>query len=245
MKAIIVDDERKGRDYLQHLIQNYCADVAVVAQAANITTGVEVIKTHSPDLVFLDIEMPNGNGFDLLNQFETINFQIIFTTAFDHYALKAIKHHALDYLLKPVDIDELKKAVEQAKKQSQLTPSENRYTKLAIERKSHFAGKLALPVKDGTAFVSIPDIVRIESDGSYSTVYTSDGCKYVVSKNLGEYEDLLAVNNFFRIHKCHLVNTKKVKKYLRQDGYFVEMDDGSVVEISRRKKDEFLKMMAD
>lgn len=243
MKAIIIDDEKKGREILHALINSYCIDVEVLATAKSADEGYELILKHNPDVVFLDIEMPNGNGFYLLEKFDKIRFRIIFTTAYDNYAIKAIKYHALDYLLKPIDIDELQLSVENVKQVIGTAETGNRYAEFLAARKLEFTGRIALPVKEGIIYLPVSDIVRLESDGSYSTFYTSDTKKYVVSKNLKEFEDVLPVKEFFRTHKSHLINMKKVKKYIRTDGYFVEMEDGSIVEIARRKKDEFLKSM--
>lgn len=243
MKAIIIDDERKGRETLQKLLEKYAADVEVCATAANIGEGYELIRRHSPDVVFLDVEMPNGSGFELLEKFDELSFEVVFTTAYDNYALKAIKVHALDYLLKPIDLDELAQAVENVRKALEAKPTVNRYAEFLTARKLGFTGKIPLAVKEGIVYVTVSEIIRIESDGGYSTFYTADQKLYVTSRNLKEYEDLLPVREFFRIHKSHLINMKRVKKFLRVDGYHVEMEDGSTVEISRRKKDEFLQFM--
>lgn len=243
MKALIVDDERKGREVLQKMIENYCEDVNIVAMASGADEGYELITRHSPDIVFLDIEMPNGSGFDLLEKFDDIRFRVIFTTAHDDYALKAIKFHALDYLLKPVDIDELRTAVALARKNIGTPQVQNPYTDFLARRKVKLSGRISLYVKDGIVYVAVNDIIRIESDGAYSTICMADGGKHIVSRNLKEYEMLLPEEHFFRVHKSHIVNMKRVKKYLRSDGFFVEMEDGSMVEIARRKKDEFLEKM--
>lgn len=243
MKAIIIDDERKGREILQKLLERYCPEVQIVSMASNLEEGYLQITQNEPDVVFLDVEMPTGSGFELLEKFDEVSFEVIFTTAYDNYALKAIKFHALDYLLKPIDIDELKQAVENARKRVENKPAENRYTEFVSARKLEFTGKIPLTVKEGIVFVSVSDIIRVESDGGYSSFHTGDGKVYVASRNLKEYEEILPAKEFFRIHKSHLINMRRVKKFLRVDGYFVEMEDGSTVEISRRKKDEFLMMM--
>lgn len=243
MKVLIIDDERKGREVLQKMIENYCEGVDVVAMASGADEGYELITRHSPDVVFLDIEMPNGSGFDLLEKFDEVHFRVIFTTAHDDYALKAIKFHALDYLLKPVDIDELRNAVELVRKNMGIQPPRNPYTDFLTRRKVTLSGRIPLYVKDGIVYVAVNDIVRIESDGAYSTICMADGSRHIVSRNLKEYEMLLPEAHFFRVHKSHIVNMKRVKKYLRSDGFFVEMEDGSIVEIARRKKDEFLEKM--
>lgn len=243
MNAVIIDDEKKGREILTGLVEKYCPGVKIIGTASSAEEGFEVIKANEPDLVFLDIEMPNGNGFSLLNRFDEITFEIVFTTAYDNYAIQAIRHHALDYLLKPIDIDELRLAVESAKNAIGRKPQVNRYSEFIAERKLEFNGRIALPIKEGIVYLNVSEIIRVESDGSYSTFYSGDGKKYVVSKNIGEYEMILPAKEFFRSHKSHLINMKKVKKYLRTEGYFAEMEDGSIIEISRRKKDEFLQLM--
>ncbi len=243
MRAIIIDDEKKGREILKSLIETYCKEVEIIVQACNAEEGYELIQKHEPDVVFLDVEMPSGDGFSLLERFDEITFQIVFTTAFDDYAIKAIKFHALDYLLKPIDIDELRVAVENVKKALQEERgTNNRYMEMLQSRKEN-TGKLALPIKDGIVYLSISEIIRVESDGAYSIFYTDCGKKHLSSKNLGEYEDILPGFGFFRVHRSHIVNVKKVKKFIRSDGNFIEMEDGSRVEIARRKKDEFLEMM--
>lgn len=195
-------------------------------------------------MLYFWVEMPSGDGFSLLERFEKIKFQIIFTTAFDDYAIKAIKFHALDYLLKPIDIDELRQAVGKVE-ETILTKQdmESKYSALIQTRKTEHSGKLALPIKDGIVYLSISEIVRVESDGAYSIFYTDNGKKHLSSKNLGEYEEILPSLGFFRVHRSHMINVKKVKKFIRSDGNFIEMEDGSMVEIARRKKDEFLELM--
>jgi two-component system LytT family response regulator len=245
MTAIIVDDEKKGRETLLKMVEKYCPELEVKGMAASVEEAHALIVEHQPHIVFLDIEMPGEDGFALLEKFEVVPFHVVFVTAYDHYALKAIKHNALDYLLKPIDMDDLQQVIVKLKKTpvSQLPPQ--RFDGVMAGRKLAYNSKLALPVKDGLIYLTVSDIIRIESDGSYSTFYTSDAKKYVVSRNLKEYEDALPVTHFFRSHKSHVINIYRVKKYLRTDGYFVEMEDGSVVEIARRKKDEFLQLMGE
>ncbi len=246
MKAIIIDDEQKGRESLQKLLKIYCKETEVVAVASNIEEAYQLIGFHKPHVVFLDIEMPGGNGFMLLDKFPQRDFKVIMTTAFEDYAIKAVKHHAFDYLLKPIDIDELMFAMDTAKKDLErrtlsqsIEPGTGSY---AVQRLT-LTGRIALPVKDGIFYLMVSDIVRIESDGGYSTFFAKDGAKYLVARNLKDYEDILPEKKFFRVHKSHLINMDKVKKYIRTDGNFLEMEDGSVVEIARRKKDEFLQLM--
>ncbi len=242
MNIIIIDDEKNCRGVIQKLIGIYFKDIHIIGQAANIDEAYTLIKKHAPDLIFLDIEMPNGDGFELLDKFENIDFQVIFTTAHDNHAANAIKYHVVDYLLKPIDGDELKEAVEKAKK-ILLKPVDTKQSEDNNQKKLEMNGQIGLPVKEGIVFVPVSDIIRIESDGGYSTFYTADKERYIVAKNLIEYENILPPAHFFRVHKSHIINIKKVKKYIRIDGYFVEMEGGTMVEISRRKKDEFLEMM--
>lgn len=244
MKAIIVDDEQRGRESLQKLLEMYCKHVEVVAMASNVEEAHQLIVSHKPHVVFLDIEMPGGHGFMLLDKFQERSFKVIMTTAFEDYAIKAIKHHAFDYLLKPIDIDELVFAIDTAKKDlDKEMPSPSIEPGALTPQRLTLSGRIALPVKDGIFYLVVSDLVRIESDGGYSTFFAKDGAKYLVAKNLKDYEDILPEKSFFRVHKSHLINMDKVKKYIRTDGNFIEMEDGSVVEIARRKKDEFLQLM--
>jgi two-component system, LytTR family, response regulator len=246
MKVIIIDDEQKGRESLQKLLEIYCIGVEVVAMASDITEANDLIRLHKPHVVFLDIEMPGGDGFSLLDKFPGRDFEVIMTTAFEDYAIRAVKHHAFDYLLKPIDMDELVFAVDTAKRTlGRHAPEQAKESAPdhAVPQKLALNGRVALPVKDGIFYLVVSDIIRIESDGGYSTFYTVDGKKYLVAKNLKDYEDILPDKNFFRVHKSHLINIDKVKKYIRTDGNFLEMEGGSVVEIARRKKEEFLQLM--
>jgi len=240
IRACIVDDEKKGRDTLSKLLEEYCKDVEIIGEADSVETAYQFISGNHPELVFLDVEMPRGSGFELLKRFEKVNFKTIFVTAHNHYAIKAIKFSAVDYLLKPVDVDELVEAVSRVKSMPVLHQSS--YTGLLDNLDNTRSGKLAVPVKDGVAFIHASDIIRMQADGSYTHIYTLTE-KYTASKNVKEYEDLLHDMNFFRAHHSHLINLKHVKHFSRVDGYFALMSDGSSVEVSRRKKDHFLQLM--
>lgn len=240
MKTIIIDDERKGRELLAKLLADHCPGVEVRATAADVEQAIELIRLHKPQLVFLDIEMPGSTGFSIFDHAHEANFEVIVTTAFNQYALQAIKHHVFDYLLKPIDVDELKKAVEAVKQKTGDVKAEAQKPSKRLAP----GGKLGIAMRDGIVYCTVKDIIRIESDGSYSTVYLADGKRCVASKGLGEYEELLPLGDFFRVHKSHLINVQKVRKYIRTDGNFLEMEDGSVIEIARRKKDEFLQLMS-
>ncbi|MFN8154745.1 MAG: LytTR family DNA-binding domain-containing protein [Bacteroidia bacterium] len=240
IRAVIVDDEQSGRDSLRRLLEENCRDVEVVDQAGSVDQAVEVIRLHNPDLVFLDVEMPRGSGFELLKRIDRPSFKTIFVTAHNHYAIKAIKFSAADYLLKPVDVDELIASVDHVKTMHSDWPS--RYSNISDALDPGKKSKLAVPVKDGFVFISPDEIIRLQADGSYTHIYTANE-KYTASRNIKEYEDLLHDRGFFRAHHSHLINLSHVRNFSRNEGYSVAMSDGSVVEVARRKKDQFLQLM--
>jgi two-component system LytT family response regulator len=240
--ALIVDDESKNRESLRKLLHEYCPSVNVIGEAGSVDAALLFLKKATPQLVFLDVEMPNGTGFDLLRQIEHIDFKIIFVTAHAHYAIKAIRFSAVDYLLKPVDTDDLMEAVKKASEENS-TNRQAQYKGLLDNLNQTQNQKLAIPIKDGFAFLAPEEIIRLQADGTYTHIFTK-GEKYTGTKNIKEYELLLAENNFFRSHHSHLINLKHVKKFSRVDGYFVQMSDSSTAEISRRKKEEFIELMS-
>ena len=242
LTAVIVDDEMHSVDVLKNLLEAYCPTVKILGKADNAMAGSNLINEHSPDLVFLDIEMPFGTGFDMLDVLDQKSTAVIFVTAYDHYALKAIKYYAIDYLLKPVDIDELKEAVkkvEQRKEQQALPGLPVGLLKSYLE-KGIDNSKIALPMADGLQFVNRNEIVRCEACGNYTKIYLQENRTYMVARTLGEYEELLSPYNFLRIHHAHLINLDHIEKYVRGEGGYVIMSDGAVVDISRRKKQDFL-----
>lgn len=242
LTALIIDDEANSVDVLKSLLSTYCPNVQVVGQAENAAAGRKLVAGHKPDIVFLDIEMPFETGFDMLNSIDYKNISVIFVTAYDHYALKAIKYLAMDYLLKPVDIDELKLAV---KKAAERKEQQNFYTAPVSLLKTYLEkgidnSKVALPMADGIQFVNRQEIVRCEACGNYTRIYLQENRTYLVARTLGEYEDLLSQYNFLRIHHAHLINLDHIEKYVRGEGGYVIMSDGAIVDISRRKKQDFL-----
>lgn len=242
LSALLVDDEQKNRDSLRKLLELYCPDVQVVGEADSVEGALEALERLEPELVFLDVEMPGGTGFDFLRRAGERNFRVIFVTAHSHYAIKAIRFSAIDYLLKPVDTDDLVEAVRKAmEERSQSSAPQHLHLLESLGQ----AGirKLAIPIRDGIAFLAPEEIVRLEADGTYTHVYTLQG-KYTGTRNIKVYEQLLSEQGFFRAHHSHLINLRHVRNFSRVDGYFVEMADGSRVEISRRKKDEFLERMS-
>lgn len=243
LKAIIIDDEENGRKVLQNLITEFCPEVKLTGQAANIQDGMTLIKKENPDVVFLDIQMPFGSGFDMLEQLETIDFEVIFTTAHSDYGLRAIEFAALHYLLKPIDIEQLKEAVARAVKK-RLRPSASvdqmRYLMQMLQQGDQPPEKIALPSQDGLIFVRIENVVRCEADGAYTHVHVKEANTITVSKNLKSIEALLKGHAFYRVHHRHLIHLDYVKKYFRGRGGQVEMEDGSMVDVSVRRKDGFM-----
>lgn len=239
--TVIIDDKEGNVQTLQQLLMNYCPQVKILGSAYNMDQGYDLIVQMSPALVFLDIEMPGGNGFDLLRKFKQINFHIIFVTAFNQYAVQAFRASALDYLLKPIDIDELQEAVLKAEQQLNLKDTSKKlgqYLQGVPVNK-----KIPIPVLDGFLFVNSEDIVRCEGAGSYSFFYMKDGKKLTVSMRLKECEDLLSDANFFRVHNSHLVNLGYVSQYVRGRGGHILMKNGNTVEVASSRKESFLGIM--
>lgn len=239
--AIIIDDEPKGRQALRQKLEAYCTDVRVVGEANDGLKGIHLIEALKPGLVFLDIEMPKMNGFEMLNAIKTKDFRIIFTTAYDQYAIKAIKYAAFDYLLKPIDITELKQTV------LALATSIEGNTKSQIDllnenlnNPQKILNKLAIPTLDGLFFYNINDIVRLEANSNYTNICFVNNSKIVASKTLKDFEELLPDDIFFRTHHSHIINMNFLKRYIKGDGGQIELQNGDYVEVSRRKKEEFL-----
>jgi two-component system LytT family response regulator len=245
-KAVIVDDELGARESLSKMLEKNCKNIQVVAKADNMMNAFIEITNHQPDLVFLDIEMPNGNAFDLLEKFKEINFNIIFVTAYDHYAIKAIKFSAIDYILKPVDPEELVKAVSRFESQHENKTSLDKKFKTLLSnvKPENKLKKVGIPDGDGLVFINLADIIRCDSDGNYTYFLLTSGKKIIVSRTLGEYEQMFAEDNFFRVHRSHLINLEHVKKYIKGEGGYVIMSDNSQVEVSRRNKNEFLEKLS-
>lgn len=249
INSVIIDDEIHGQKFLNGLIAKHCPEVTVLAMADSMETGIAIIKKHKPDLVFLDIQMPNGTGFDLLDKIEKIDFSIIFTTAFDSYAIKAFKVSALDYLLKPIDQDDLQVAVNKMidkKKLSAPIFDPRIEVLLDLQRQKQEQRQitnLSLPTQNGFEFVFVEDIVRLESDGNYTNVIFKTGEEKVVTRSLKEFEDILENSNFVRCHHSHMVNVKYVSRYIRGEGGILELLDGTQIDVSRRKKEEVLQKL--
>lgn len=247
VKAVIIEDEKKSRSALEGLLSRYCTNVIIMGEAEGVHTGIALIRQHQPDVVFLDIQMRDGSGFRLLEEVGEINFEIIFTTAFDEYAIKAIKYSALDYLLKPIVPQELidaVKKVEERKIAKSSSQSKNIDVLLdnlkATSRESH---KIILSTSEKIHVIKVDDIIRCESDNYYTTFFFTDGKKLLVSKTLKENENLIKDQTFIRPHKSHLINTKYIKGYMKSDGGYIVMIDDSKIPVSRRKKETIIEII--
>jgi len=240
LKALIVDDEPKARENLQILLHDFVEGVAVVGLCENIAEATEAVRLHSPDVVFLDIQLQRETGLDLLTKLKEINFEVIFTTAYTEYAIKAFKFSAIDYLLKPIDIEELRKAVGRVEKRVSNNMT-GRLTQLVqnLKQGSNENYKIALPTLDGLVFVKISDILYCEASSNYTQIFTAEE-KYLVSKTLKEYDDLLSDHNFFRIHNSYLININSIKKYVKGEGGYVVLNNDTSLDVSKRKKEAFL-----
>jgi two-component system LytT family response regulator len=245
LKTLIIDDEPDAVNFIASLIGEYCPRLDLTGTCHSARDGVKFILENPPDLVFLDVEMPHGSGFDLLQQFPEKTFDVIFITAFNHYAIKAIKFSAVDYILKPININEFREAVEKVLNKRTTSHHKNfTYHNLLENLQTVKPSKLAIPTSDGMEYLFTKAIIRIEADRSYSWFHTQDKRKILVSKNLKEYQELLSDQNFFRAHNSHLVNLEHVKKYIRHEGGMILMDDGAQIPLSRLKRDLFLQQMA-
>ncbi|MDR7131789.1 two-component system LytT family response regulator [Algoriphagus sp. 4150] len=245
-RAIIIEDEVRSRELLHALVTSHCSEIEVIASTGTVNEAIALIKAHEPDILFLDIELQTGTGFEILQQINGLSPAVIFTTAYEHYAIRAIKFSAVDYLLKPIDVDELKEAV--TKVASRPTEDHQRMLSSLLqnlhELKPQGKPTLTLSLSNELEFIPIDEIIRIEAAGAYSTFYLVDGRKIIVSKNLKEYEMLLCSHFFMRIHNSHIINLNKIQRMLKTDGGYAVMSDGFPVIISPKKKDEFLHAMS-
>jgi two-component system LytT family response regulator len=241
LNCIIVDDELKSRESLKILIEDFCEGVNVKDLCQNVSEAIQAIEVHKPDVVFLDIQLQRETGFDLLSQLKNVEFEVIFTTAFSEYAIKAFKYSAIDYLLKPIDIEELKLSLKKVEKRKGEVVSE-RLHQLLLNLKAGTSEnyKLALPTADGLVFVKVSEILYCEASSNYTEIVLTDNRKYIVSRTLKEYEDMLAEQNFYRIHHSYLINLNEIKKYVRGEGGYVIMNNDKSLDVSKRKKEGFL-----
>lgn len=244
LRAVIVEDEILSAELLKGMVMDHCPEVQLVGMSHDVASSISMISGTKPDIVFLDIEMQTGTGFDVLQGLTDRSFKVIFTTAYDHYALKAIKFSAVDYLLKPIDVLELKEAVSKI----QIRHENNAEDKLDLLMRNLLQTKqedfsICLSTLEGIEFVPIRSIIHLEANGPYTHFYFKDRSKLMISKNLKEYEMLLSDHGFFRVHNSHLINLKEVKKIIKSDGGFAVMSDDASVAISPKKKDELMQLL--
>jgi two-component system LytT family response regulator len=245
IRSIIVDDELKSRESLKILIEEFCNDVSVVASCKDVTEATERIEALKPDLVFLDIQLKRETGFDLLSRYEECPFDVIFTTAYSEHAIQAFKFSAIDYLLKPIDIEELRSAIERVQKRKKNFVGEHiRQFIQNLNAPSRDNYKLGLPVSDGLIFVKVDHILYCEASSNYTEITMADNKKYVVTRTLKEYDELLSGQNFYRIHHSYLINLNGVKKYIKGDGGYVVMSNDQSLPVSKRKRDGFLERIS-
>lgn len=242
IKALIIDDEQKARNILHHYITNFIPEISEVRQADSVDLALQILKDYEPGIVFLDVEMPNKNGFDFLLSVTAPQFDVIFTTAYNQYAIQAIRFSALDYLLKPVDPDELKAAVlRHAEKKESASDKQQLFDNLVqnIDKKDIRDFRIAVPSNEGVYFFTIDEILRLEADRSYTHIHLVGKRPFIASKTLKHFEEMLDEFQFIRTHKSHLVNPRHITR-VSNDNEFVLLTDGSKVEVSRRKKDDVL-----
>lgn len=243
LTAIIIDDETNSRNALRQKITKHCNNVMIIADCENGEEGIEKIETQKPDIIFLDIEMPRMNGFTMLQQIKNKNFEVIFVTAYDHYAIKAIKFSALDYLLKPVEVEDLKAAVEKVTQKRKQVDGNKRVELLLqnfLEEKAAHQ-RIAISSMEGLQFVTTNDIIYLEANSNYTSFYLADNRKITATKTLKDFEEILPASMFIRIHHSYLINKNGIEKYIKGEGGQVVMKNGVTLDVARRKKEEFMK----
>ncbi|MCB0533617.1 MAG: response regulator transcription factor [Lewinellaceae bacterium] len=247
--TLMIEDNADAAEKLRFLLSKYCSEkINLIAHAASGQEGISAIGSHRPELVFLDIELGDMIAFEMLERLETVDFQVIFTTAHDHYAIKAIRYSAVDYLLKPIGREELLAAIARVE-QNPARLLREQVSMLNVGRVRNPADvllheKIALTTAEGLVFVKIADIVRCESDRMYTVVTMAEGKQIIVSKPMGQLEEVLEGQGFFRVHMSHLINMNHIRQFIRTDGGYVVMDDGATVSVARNRKEEFLELFS-
>ncbi len=243
LKAIILEDEEDSRNLLTGFLNDYCPQINLLASVDNVASALAAIYTIRPDVVFMDIQLKGETSFELLEKLGELKFEIIFTTAYDSYMLKAIKISAIDYLLKPINVEELQVAIEKAeKKKMQLMMNKNLEILVSNFRNNYQDHQIAISSSEGFVFVKVSNIIYLEAESAYTVFFLKDNQKITTSKNLKEYEELLTEHGFFRIHKSYVINMAEIAKYVRGEGGYLIMSNKASIEVSRRRKDEFLKL---
>jgi two-component system, LytTR family, response regulator len=245
VRTVLIDDEIDSIKVLHKLLTTFCPQISIVGAASGVETAKQVILESRPDLVLLDIEMVQGNAFDLLNQLQPLDFRVIFVTAFDNYAIRAFKYSAVDYLLKPVDIDDLRNAIARVQARPlQLDLAQQVQVLLENVGKFHLLKqKMAIGTLTGLIFVPVHDILRFEAVANYTSIHLCNGERIVATKTIKEYEDLLPEDIFCRIHNSHIINLTRIREYQKGRGGMVIMEDGSVIEVASRRREEFMRKL--
>ncbi len=244
MKAAILDDEPHNGQLLAHLLTQFFPEITEIRQFTNSVEAVGALESHPPDLLFLDIEMPQLNGFDVLNRLLPLRFRVIFVTAYDKYAVRAFRYSALDYLLKPIDVEEFQKAVRKALEQGPPQETQIDLLNSAQQNSEAVPDRLAISSQDGLLIIDTNEIIHCESESNYSKIFLRSGQKIIVSRTLKDLEELLDAEKFFRLHHSHLVNLRSVRRYLRGEGGEVVLENGAQLPVARSKKEEFLRRFA-
>lgn len=246
LKAVIIDDEASSRNTLRQKLTVHFPEILIIAECEDGEKGIKVIEEYKPDIIFLDVEMPRMNGFTMLQNLKSKDFELIFTTAYGHYAITAIRFSALDYLVKPIEVEELKSAVQRAKEKRSKNLPDKRIENLLynIAEEKEISNRIALPSLDGLLFINISDIIYLEAESNYTHLYLQSERKTTVSKTLKDFEELLPSSVFIRIHHSYMINKKMVQRYIKGEGGQVVMSDGKLLDISRRKKEEFIRAIS-
>jgi two-component system LytT family response regulator len=241
IRAIIIDDEKAGAEVLQFLINENCPGIQILSMEHSVESAITSINKFKPDLIFLDIEMPTGTGFDVIQSTREINYETIFITAYEHYAVKAFKTNAIDYLLKPIDVDELINAVKSAEKRiNSLNKNNNTAIESLILSAIQKNKKISIPSQEGILWIDLDDIIRFEAESNYTHIYIKNKKKIMVAKTLKSFEDQLPNTIFCRIHSAHLINLNEIDRYIKGDGGIAVLKDGSNIPVSRANKTELL-----
>jgi two-component system, LytTR family, response regulator len=246
IKCILVDDERNALEMMEWLLKTYSPQVEIVAMCGSAAQGIEAINKFKPDVVFLDIEMPKMNGFSMLEQFDRLFFDVVFCTAYDHFAVRAFKYSALNYLLKPVDPDDLKATIQRIEERKTV-PTREQFELLLHNMQQPLKTtphRIALTTNDGLIFVPTTDIIYCEAESNYTSVVLNNGKKILVSKVLKEIDEALSGDDFYRVHSSFLINVNRIKKFIRGDGGYIVMDNDAPITISRSRKQEFMEMFS-
>lgn len=241
--AILIDDEKSGRENLSGLLHEHCPQIELLDEANSVNDAITLIEEFSPQLVFLDIEMPGANGFQLLEHFHDFSFEVIFVTAYDNYAIKAIRFSAADYILKPINLNELKAAIEKVVERIRRKTENEQIRQLFYNTQHPQNPRIGLPTGDRIEFVEVKHIIRCQGESNYTHLYFDNKKPLLVSKTLIEFEELLQEHQFIRVHKTHLVNLNHVTAYIRNDGGRLVLSNGDNVAVSRRRKNEVVEKL--